>query len=343
MRVLLSSAMFFSVSICFGDPNTRLDAFDFTPKTIALVLSRAKGGDLYYQALYGGLTMWGYVNDVQDKQEASAAPQNVKTKSTGVKDDWFDVAEKGITTTPTADNPAKGDWIENSAAAQNPIGLYFKAYRLETKKGLRDIAALHDLWNAATGGLIELGKNNDPVALTLLGIIAEKRYVENASLDLAKLYYRKGTDCNSALAANNLCELLFKDAQSKEDYRELLKLNSVATKGAVKSADTLTKTILDSAENKFSARAVPFVPFWLLPGKYHFINPVSRLLVRIGGIVTAIAGALFGWFIFPYTLAPIKFLIRAPMEIFIDRVLGAIGFFFFLWVVSQAWFCNLFY
>lgn len=60
----------------------------------------------------------------------------------------------------------------------------------------------------------------------------------------------------------------------------------------------------------------------------------QKVLCWVVSVPAGVLGILFGWFIFPWTLAPIKFLVRAPMDIFIERVIGAVVLGWVAWAAS---------
>ena len=50
----------------------------------------------------------------------------------------------------------------------------------------------------------------------------------------------------------------------------------------------------------------------------------KKIICWVVSFPIGVIGILFGWFVFPWCIAPIKLLLQAPLEIFIDRVLGAL-------------------
>ena len=321
----------------------KLNKFDFTPESISSIRAQAENGDPYFQALYGGMAIWGYVENpnIQTPKNNEELDSQAKKSISEIGDDWLDVAESRIDGSATSEIKQNNDWIEKSAHLNNPIGLYFKACRLEKAGGIRDIGEIRSLWASAFLGLDELSKKGDPVALTLVGLINENGSIAHKSEELAIVYYSKGVENRSALAAHQLSAILLRKAESEDDYREVLRLNYIAQRGRVKGAQVFNKEVLTAAENHLAVKAIPLLPF-KLPGEYIFENFFSRAIVRIGGLVGLIIGGLFGWFIFPWCLAPIKLLIHSPMEIFVDRLVGVFAFAILACVMFQLGLIRLF-
>lgn len=337
------SVFIFVLSVGLVSSGATLDKFDFTPESIESARVQAEGGDSYFQGLYGGMQLWGYVKNSArqtQKDNAEVGTDEKTGANKGKNTDWFEVAEEKVKKPEASDKTQGGDWIDKSAVAKNPIGLYFQAYRLEKKKGIRDIVELRALWREAIVGLVSLGKDGDPVALTLLGLMQEDGFGVEKSSVKAKEMFRKAAEMKSALAAHKLSEYLLNDAKSKDEYLKVLELNTIAKEGKVRGAEEITPQVYAAAEKRFAASAFPFLPM-LLPGQYHFLGFFSKTIVNVGGWLAALVGGLFGWFVFPYALAPIKLLVRAPMEIFVDRIIGAIFLFIFCCVITKVWLVNL--
>ena len=295
-----------------------LEYFDFSSDCLKLILSRAETGDPYAQGLYGGLALWGYVVDPSNMKPNNTSLETTnKVTSRTSSDEWFGAAEEKVSAPVQSSEQLNKDWIELSAAAQSPIGIYFKAYRLENTKEIRNVVELRDLWKNALVGLTKLADKNDPVALTLLGLMYERGLGVNASLANAKNYYQKGAECKSALAAYNLSLLIIDDSKATHDYAKIKSYIDLAVAGKVKNSQELKTEIYDK-EKAF-----------LLDQKLK--NPVIKVIFYLVSILFSIVGLVFGWKVFPYCLAPIEFLLRSEMNLLAKQVgsaipMGIIGF-----------------